>query len=246
MFMNQERSTLRGDSRVAVVSGGTGALGSVVVAHLLGLGYRVAVPSTNKDSLDRLGRGVGADETVFMGAVADLTRATEVEAFISSVISRFGRVDCLINLAGGYAGGAFVEEFPLDEIDRMLNINFRSALLMCRAVLPGMKARGSGRIVNVASLPAVTPKPRTGPYAIAKRAVITLTETIAEEGKGSGVTANAIAPGIIVTDANREAMPGSDVSRWVTPEEIAHLIAFLCSAHGGLLNGNVLKAFGGL
>ena len=128
----------------------------------------------------------------------------------------------------------------------MLEANLRTAFVMSGAVLPLMRAAHYGRIISIAAMAALSPSASRGPYAIAKRGVVTLTETIAEETKGSGITANAIAPGIIVTAANRASMPSADVSRWVTPEEIAALVLFLCSESARSISGNVLKVYGGV
>jgi NAD(P)-dependent dehydrogenase (short-subunit alcohol dehydrogenase family) len=117
---------------------------------------------------------------------------------------------------------------------------------MCRAVLPTMRSQELGRIVNIASMHALSPKPNAAAYAVSKRGVVTLTEAIAEETKGSGITANAIAPSLILTEANKKSMPGSDFSRWVTPEEIADTIFFLCSDGARSISGNVIKVFGGV
>ena len=128
----------------------------------------------------------------------------------------------------------------------MMTLNLRTAFLVCREVLPLMMAQKSGRIVNIAAMPALTSGAKKGPYAISKRGVIALTETIADEVKGSGITANTLAPSIIVTDANKAAMPNADFSKWVTTEEIADAILFLCSEKARSINGNVVKIFGGL
>jgi NAD(P)-dependent dehydrogenase (short-subunit alcohol dehydrogenase family) len=117
---------------------------------------------------------------------------------------------------------------------------------MCGAVLPLMRAANSGRIISVAAMTALSPASSRGAYAIAKRGVVTLTETIAEEVKGTGITANAIAPSIILTPANRSSIPRGDTSRWVTPEEIAALILFLCSENARSISGNVVKVYGGV
>ncbi len=139
-----------------------------------------------------------------------------------------------------------MDEVSIDEFDGMLNLNLRTTFLVCRSVLKVMRKRGEGRIVNIAAMPAVTPSAKKGPYAISKRGVITLTETIAEEVKASGITANAIAPSIILTEVNRKSMPNADFKKWVTPEEIAHLTIFLCSDESRSVNGNVIKIYGGV
>jgi NAD(P)-dependent dehydrogenase (short-subunit alcohol dehydrogenase family) len=165
---------------------------------------------------------------------------------VSGVLQKFGRIDILINAAGGYSGGSLAEDSQVSEFEAMLKLNFFSALHTIRAILPMMKRQHYGRIVNIAAMPALYPKPRTSAYAVSKKAVIGLTESIAEEVKGSGIIVNAIAPSIILTDPNQKAMPEADFSKWVKPAEIASLVMFLCSEETNSVNGNVIKIFGGL
>ncbi|MEO8169085.1 MAG: SDR family oxidoreductase, partial [bacterium] len=179
-------------------------------------------------------------------AQADLTAEADVRSFVALVQKQFGAVDCLINLAGGYAGGNTIAEVSLDEWESMMSLNLRTTFLMCREVLKSMLARKAGRIINISAMPAILSGAKKGPYAISKRAVISLTEIIADEVKGSGITANAIAPSIILTDANKTSMPAADVQKWVTPEEIAGVILFLCSDEARSINGNTIKVFGGV
>jgi NAD(P)-dependent dehydrogenase (short-subunit alcohol dehydrogenase family) len=111
--------------------------------------------------------------------------------------------------------------------------------------LPSMRDRGFGRIITIGAMPALKPTAKRGPYQVSKRAVITLTESIAEEVKGTGITANAIVPSTIITPENVESMPDADRSKWVSPEEIVALAAFLCTPEARSVNGNTIKIFGG-
>jgi NAD(P)-dependent dehydrogenase (short-subunit alcohol dehydrogenase family) len=139
-----------------------------------------------------------------------------------------------------------VGEASIAVYDDMLNMNLRTAILMSSNVLSGMRQRNFGRIISVAAKPALLPAAGRGPYAIAKRGIVSLTETIAAEVAGTGVTANAIAPSVILTQANRDSMPGADTGKWVTPEEIAELALFFSSRHARSVNGNVVKIYGGV
>ncbi|MDH4135866.1 MAG: SDR family oxidoreductase, partial [Anaerolineae bacterium] len=150
----------------------------------------------------------------------------------------------LLNTAGGWSGGRPVGETSVEEWDRMLALNLRSAFLLSRAVLPYMLEAGWGRIVHVSSKTAVEPRARQSAYAVSKMGLITLTEVIAVEVKGSGVTANVILPSIIDTPDNREAMPKADPHKWVPPERIAATMRFLCSDAAASINGARILIYG--
>jgi NAD(P)-dependent dehydrogenase (short-subunit alcohol dehydrogenase family) len=228
--------------RVAIVTGGTGGLGQTVVRDFLAGGVPVAIPVSS---------GSGHGPEMFPGGQtfirpADLRDETSVGKFLEAAQHEFGQIDYLVNIAGGYAGGAGIEEITLEEWEGMLDVNLKTAFLMTRGVLPIMKKRGFGRIINIAALPALLPSRNKAAYAVSKRGVVALTELTHEEVKGSGITVNAIAPGIIDTEANRKAMGEKDVARWVTPAEISRLIQYLCSDDARPVSGNIIRAFGGL
>jgi NAD(P)-dependent dehydrogenase (short-subunit alcohol dehydrogenase family) len=232
--------------KTAIVTGGTGALGIAIVQRLFDEGAGIAVPYHSEASRSAIPDTLSTATSRLFFAKVDLTKETEVTSFVEEVVGKFGRIDFLVAVAGGYTGGNLTEEVTLDELESMLNMNLRTSFLMCRGVLRLMKQQKGGRIITVASMPAISPLARKGPYAIAKRGVITLTETIAAEVKGTGITANAVAPSIILTEANKESMPDADVSKWVTPHEIAGLVAYLCSDDARSVNGNTIRIYGGL
>ncbi|HUI63521.1 MAG TPA: SDR family NAD(P)-dependent oxidoreductase [Bacteroidota bacterium] len=234
------------DFNNAIVTGGTGALGRVIASAFLNKGLRVAIPTRTSVSSAKIPQDLkhGADR--LMMAEADISRESSAREFAREVLRQFGSIDILVNTAGGYAGGELIGDVSGATLDGMLSANLNTTFMMCSAVLPAMRKANAGRIINIAASAALNPGVKRGPYAIAKRAVVTLTETIAEEVKGTAITANAIAPSIIVTDANRESMPSADTSRWVRPEEIAAIVLFLCSDAARSVNGNVLKVFGGV
>ncbi len=223
--------------QAAIVTGGGGALGRVIVASLLAEGANVAVPYRREV--------LGLPGEVFMRK-ADVSVKEDVGAFVDAVGEKFGPPRILINAAGGYSGGRTVDQLDVEEWDRMLAINLRSVFLMSRATLPLMLSAGAGRIISISAMPAIRPSAGRSAYAVAKQGVNTLTEVMADEVKGKGVTVNAIAPGIIATGANRASMPDADTSAWVTPEEIAGVALFLCSDDARFVSGNVIRMFGGL
>lgn len=232
--------------KTAIVTGGTGALGSVCVEHLFDAGLSIAIPYNSEKSLTHVPKRIAESSSRLLTVNVDLTAEDQVESFFGQVVKRFGTIDYLVNTAGGYAGGSTIDEVSLEEWEGMMKLNMRTAFLICRGALRVMRKQSFGRIVNIAAMPALSPSAKKGPYAISKRAVVTLTETIAEEMKGSGITANAIAPSIILTDANRHSMPKSDFAKWVTPQEIAQLVLYLCSDEARSVSGNIIKAYGGV
>jgi NAD(P)-dependent dehydrogenase (short-subunit alcohol dehydrogenase family) len=236
------KDTHTGDEGAAIVTGGTGALGSVVASRLMNKGIRVAIPVRP----GARGEAPPNEGELMFRRESDITSESGAAAFVQAARERFGGVTILVNCAGGYAGGEKIGEVSAATFDEMLSANLRTAFLMSGAVLPLMRAANRGRIISIAAMAALSPSASRGPYAIAKRGVVTLTETIAEEVKGTGITANAIAPGIIVTAANRASMPSADIKRWVTPEEIASLVLFLCSDDARSISGNVVKVYGGV
>jgi len=232
--------------KVAIITGGTGALGSTLVQRFLSEGASVAVPVHQRSSADIQGHsGTPAEQRLFLVA-ADLLLREDVDRFVRQVVSRWKKVDFLIHTVGTYAGGKRVEEISDEEWDHLMDLNLMGAFRMCRAVLPLMRERGFGRIITIGAMAALRPTAKRGPYQVSKRALITLTETIAEEVKGSGITANAIVPSTILTPDNLQSMPDADHAKWVTPGEIADLVRFLCQAETRSVNGNAIKIYGGV
>ncbi len=174
---------------------------------------------------------------------ADVTLSEDVERLFLSVQPE-GGVQILVNVAGAYAGGTPVREMAATEWDTMMSVNLRSVFLCSREFLRQHDGRTFGRIISIAAMPALRPAPNKAAYAVSKAGVIALTLSLAEELKGTRVTANAIAPGIIDTPANRSW--SDDRTGWVSPEEIAEQIIHLSSEHAASINGAVIPMFGGL
>jgi len=220
-----------------IVTGGSGELGRAVVEEFVRAGTRVSVP-------------VRTDNTQLPGvafsARCDLTDESEARSFIESAEKRVGPTDILVCLAGGYTGGSLVEETSDEDILDQFRMNFLTTHHAIKMVLPGMKQRRNGRIVTTAAMPVLIPTGRREAYAVSKGAVATLTRTLGQELKGTGVTCNAIAPSIIATEPNKKSMPDADTSRWVQPAEIAALILFLTSRESGSVSGNIIRIFGGV
>jgi NAD(P)-dependent dehydrogenase (short-subunit alcohol dehydrogenase family) len=232
-----------GGARTVLVTGGTGALGTAVTKRLLADGYRVAATWRVHEQADALRDSIGGTERLKL-VETDALNPASIDATVENVEAAFGPVDVLVHLIGGWKGGEPVHELSFDMWDRMLDLNLHSALLCCRAVLPGMRARGWGRVVLVSSRTARQGRSGQAAYAVAKAGVAVLAETIAEENRVLDVTANVIAPSTLDTAANRAAMPDSDFSAWVPATDAAASISFLASEAAGQLRGAWLPAYG--
>ncbi len=228
------------DGRVALITGGTGALGRVVSAAFLAAGARVIVTYLIEAELPGFDAAVPKDRRET--AKVELTSRADVEALVARIVATHGRVDVLLNLAGGFAPGTVVETDD-HELDRLFAMNLKTAFVCTRAVLPVMIRQKHGRIVNVTARPALTGGGGVTAYAITKAAVAALTRAAADEVREHGVTVNAIAPSTIDTPANRAAMPQVDPSRWVKPEEIAATLVFLASDAAGATSGAIVPIY---
>jgi NAD(P)-dependent dehydrogenase (short-subunit alcohol dehydrogenase family) len=225
---------------VVLVTGGTGALGAAVTLGALEAGARVVVTYRDARDLDALAaRAALPARERLEGIPADVTDGESVRRLVDAVTARHRRLDVLVNTVGGFAAGDLL---ATDERawDAMLTVNLRSAYLCCRAVLPGMLAAGRGRIVNVASRSAVPPTGGFLAYTVAKSGVIALTQALAHEVRGRGITVNAVLPSTMDTEANRRAMPAASRKGWVTPESVARAILFLASDAAADVTGTLL------
>lgn len=229
--------------KVALVTGGTGALGSVLAHRLAEEGARVVVSyRTDKDV-------EGRDGTFRPGIVpvrADLTNEPDVVALYDTLVQKYSHVDIVINTVGGFLPAKPLADVTLAEWDRMMDINLKSAFLSTREALRRMKGQQYGRIVNISAMVGLNPTAGKAPYAISKAGVSLLTDIVAQEQKGTGITINAIAPSTILTPANLAWAEEGEARKWVKPDEIADLIIYLCSASAGAITGTTFKAYGGV
>ena len=229
---------------VALVTGGAGNLGRAVTRALLAEGARVAIPSHHSDHpavVEAMKSEFGDRVHTF---ALDLTTERGAEEAVREAVGWGGRLDVLAHLVGAYAGGSRVGDTPVEEWDRMLALNLRSAWLMARYSIPAMLAGGGGALVFVSARAALEGRAGHAAYAVAKSGVLTLAAAIAEEYRDQGIRANAVLPGTIDTAPNRHDMPGADASRWTAPEEIAGVIAFLASPRSAPINGAAVPVYG--
>ncbi|TVP49496.1 MAG: SDR family oxidoreductase [Gemmatimonadales bacterium] len=226
------------EGRVVLVTGGSGGLGRAVVRSFAEAGADVHVPIFDAGEvagieayLDR--HLEGGMRGVRLHHDVDLTRAASVGA----LFDRLPDVQVVANLAGGFAMSPVGETDP-ETWDRMLRLNATTAFLVSRAAFPAMQRAGFGRILNVSAFPALDRgAAQMTAYGAAKAAVLNLTQALAREGAAHGITANAILPSVIDTEANRGDMPDADRSKWLAPEEIAAVLRFLASDEAAIVNG---------
>jgi NAD(P)-dependent dehydrogenase (short-subunit alcohol dehydrogenase family) len=223
------------NGKVVVITGALGALGTVVAEIALKRGAKVAgldhAPSQMPATPDRLE----------LGGI-DLSDSLAAKTAIDAVIAHFGRLDALINIAGGFTFEP-VAEGDANSWQRMYALNVLTALNTSRAALAHLAASGAGRIVNVGALGALQAGAGMGPYAASKAGVHRLTEALAAEWKGK-VTVNAVLPSTIDTEANRASMPKADFAKWVRPQELAEVILFLASDAASAVTGALLPVAG--
>lgn len=231
-------------SRTVLVTGGTGTLGRTVTRRLLEDGNRVAATWHKKDKARGLADELHALRERLTLVEADVTDPQSVATAVQRTEAQLGTVEALVHLVGGWEGGGPIHEHSLESWDRLMELNLRSAFMCCRAVLPGMYARQWGRLVLVSSRAARQERGNQGAYAAAKAGVSVLAETIAEESRGTNVTANVIAPSILDTPSNRAAMSNADHEKWVPLEDVAATVAFLISEQAGQLRGAWMPLFG--
>ena len=229
--------------KVAVVSGATGNLGSAVVRRLYSEGVKLGLIDRHPDQARDLVKGI-AEQDLFVGA-ADLTKKAEVDQLIDQIVAKFGQIDILVHTAGGYKPGAPVHEMDDTLWDSIMDLNAKTAFILSSAVARSMVAKGNkGRIINVSGRAGLAAFPTGAAYSAAKAAILRLTESMSAELLSRGITVNAILPSTIDTPQNRQNDPNADFSKWVTPESLADVIAFLASDSARDISGASIPVYG--
>ncbi len=216
-----------------IVTGGFGALGAAVVQRLRAAGATVA-------AIDRAPK-LQWDAVGFGGV--DLADPEAARAAIDSAVTLLGGLYGLVNAAGAFRWETLADG-DVATWDLLYSVNLKTAVCASKAALPHLMANGGGRIVNIGAGAATKAAAGMGAYAASKAGVAKLTEALSEEMKASGITVNAVLPSIIDTPANRADMPKADFSKWVKPEAIAELIAFLLSDAAADITGALIPISG--
>jgi NAD(P)-dependent dehydrogenase (short-subunit alcohol dehydrogenase family) len=224
-------------NQVVLITGAKGGLGTNVTEAFLAAGATVVGSSRNIEDSD-------FPNPRFAGVAADLTDAEAARQLTDSVIRRFQKIDALVHVMGGFAGGKPIPETDDATWDRMMSLNLRSAFNIFRTVIPHMRQAGRGRIIAIGSRNATEPQANLSAYNVSKAALVSLVRTAALENKDLGITANVILPATMNTDVNRKANPGADPSKWVQPEQVADIAAFLASDSGAQISGAAIPIYG--
>ena len=227
-------------SQTAIITGGTGGLGSAVVGRLLDDGWRVVVPWIIEGELERVPARDGLELVQ-----ADLFDPDAV-ASVVAVGAGAGEAPLrgVVNLVGGFAAGGRVHETPIEEFEKQFRLNLRPTYLMVQAAVPHLLSAGGGSIVCVGTRAALQPFSGAAGYISSKAAVIAFAQAVATEYKNDGIRCNAILPSVIDTPGNRASMPKADFEKWVKPAQIAGVIAWLLSDDSAPTSGAAVPVYG--
>jgi len=232
------------ECRVVVVTGAAGNLGMAVARSFADLEDSLILVDRATGRLQALFPDLsGSDKHLFAEDV-DLTRSDDVADTVSSAVARFGRIDVLVNAAGGWRGGSPVHEMNADTWNFLMDLNAKSVYLTARAVVPHMLGQQHGRIISVAARAGIKGLAHSGVYSASKGAVIRLTEALSAELKTDGINVNCVLPGTIDTPQNRATMPKANTNRWVAPKAIADVILFLASHEARAVHGAAIPVYG--
>lgn len=229
------------DGKVAMITGAAGSLGKAVTAAFAQSGAAVVLVDISEKALHAAYPGNDPKRVL---AATDLLDPTSVARAVETALAKFGRIDALCNIAGGFAMGTPVHATPAEEWKKMWDINAQTMLNAVQAVVPKLLASGGGRIVNVAAGAGQKAVGQMGAYSVSKSAVIRMTEAMSAELRDQNINVNCVLPSIIDTPPNRAAMPEADPKKWVAPCDLANVIVFLCSDEARAIHGAAIPVVG--
>jgi NAD(P)-dependent dehydrogenase (short-subunit alcohol dehydrogenase family) len=231
------------DGKVVVVTGAgaPGQMGYALAEAFLARGASVVLTARTLE-VERMARELGGSAAA-VGVAADLTREGEAERVVEAAKREFGRLDVVVNVAGGLTVLKPLAETTAEEWEREVERNAHTAFLMSRAALPALR-ESRGTIINFASPAGLRAGAGIGAYSAGKAAVVALTRALALEEREHGVRVNAVAPGLIDTEQNRAAIPEAENAAWVTRNQVAEVVLFLASESGAGVNGETIAVLG--
>jgi len=232
---------MRFDERTVIVTGAAGNLGKAAAAAFGDLGANLVLVDLKRESL---ASAFGAESAQRIFAPANLLEQSGADSVAQAALARYGRIDVLCNIAGGFRMGEMVHETSDENWNFLFDINTRTLLRVVRAVVPHMLEGGGGKIVNVGAFAAQKGVAQMGAYIAAKGTVIRMTEAMAAELRDKNVNVNCVLPTIIDTPENRAAMPKADPAKWVAPADLASVIVFLASDAARAVHGAAVPVTG--
>jgi NAD(P)-dependent dehydrogenase (short-subunit alcohol dehydrogenase family) len=252
----------RFEGKTIIVTGAAGGIGRATVDRLAHEGAQIVAVDLKQSQLDEaltLATSAGV-EAIAVGA--DVSDASDVQRYIDEAVTRFGGVDALFNNAGIEGSIVPMDEYPVDEFEKVMSVNVTGVFLGIKHVIPALRARGGGAIVNSSSVAGLTGNPFISAYVASKHAVIGLTRSAAQAYGAEGIRTNAICPSPVETRMMRSLEKGISpenpeevklmmesripLGRYGTPEEVAALVAFLCSDDAKFINGGIYPIDGGM
>jgi NAD(P)-dependent dehydrogenase (short-subunit alcohol dehydrogenase family) len=230
-------------SLVAIVPGGTGSVGRCLIPMLIARDFKVAATYLLPEEATALEEQIDLDEDRLILRRVDCTDATAVGDFMRETVDAFGPINVMASLVGGWSGGRDVVETDDVRLDRMLDLNLRTAWNTARAAIPLMSQEW-GRIILMGSKHAIDAPAGQAAYNVAKAGVLALARSIAIELLDTNTTCNALLPSVINTNATRAALPYADYVNWPQPDEIAQVIDFVASTRSKVINGAMVPVWG--
>jgi len=232
------------EGKVVLITGGTGSLGREVCLAFLKSNAIAAITHVTDKEIPKLESALGDLMKKVILLKADIGDEQQVKNLVSDVVKKYGRIDILINVVGGYVGGKKVTEMTEKEWDLMMNLNLKTAFLISKHVVEQMVRQGSGKVVHIAARLGLKGIGGNSAYGASKSGLIRLVESLSDEVKDKNINVNCIMPSIIDTDANRKDMPNADFSKWVKPSEIVQVMLFLASEDSRQIHGAAIPVYG--
>ena len=232
------------ENRIAVITGATGGLGSVVTRELAARGANLVLLDIDPARLETLAGSLSLPDSRLFTRTVNLLDPAETKSAAESVAAKFGKIDILLHVVGGWTGGKTLLEAPADDLIFMLNQHVWTSFNVIQAFVPHLVENGWGRVVMITSPYAARPNAKGGPYAVGKSGQEALMLTLSQELKGTGVTANLLQAKTIDSKREKVSNPTPDNASWTTPEELAAGILYLLSEEAGTINGVKIPLFG--
>jgi NAD(P)-dependent dehydrogenase (short-subunit alcohol dehydrogenase family) len=232
------------ENRVAVITGATGGLGSTITRELAARGTNLALLDIDPAKLEAQTKSLGLPASRLLTQPVDLLDPAAAKTIAAAVVKKFGKIDMLLHVVGGWTGGKTLLDVPVDDMAFMLNQHVWTSFNVIQAFVPHLITNKWGRVVMITSPYAARPNAKGGPYAVGKAGQEALMLTISQELKGTGVTANLLQAKTIDVKREKVSAPSADNSAWTTPEELTAAILYLLSDEAGTINGAKLPLFG--